>query len=222
MKTSDLRNHIETNLALLHTEPIDFNDMKTRFVIERCRGRKVLDLGCVMHDEASYNSRYFLHRAIAEVAESVVGLDLHGPGVLALQAKGFNVIQADAEHFSFNEKFSVIVAGDLIEHLGNVEGFLTSCIASLKDDGRIIIQTPNPWYWRNVVKAVLHKEVPNNAEHTCWFDPRTLRQLIERYGLTIDEIEFQSRYRRDLFMPLPRGLKHTSWAASLRKTSATQ
>jgi len=54
--------------------------------------------------------------------------------------------------------------------------------------------------------------VPNNPEHTCWFCPRTWRQLVERFGFTIRDIEFQSRYRRDNLMPLPRGLRHTSWS----------
>ena len=215
MKTSDLKDTSEVGQGLSQEEPINFSDSKTRFMTDRCRGKSVLDLGCVMHNTSSYNSQYFLHRAIREVAGELVGLDLHEPGVEALRQRGYQAVAGDAENFSFANSFDVIVAGDLIEHLGNQDGFLQSCLKALKPDGKILIQTPNPWYWRNVVKAVLHVEVPNNPEHTCWFDPRTLRQLIARYGLTLGQVEFQSRYARDRLMPLPRGLKHTSWAAEI-------
>ncbi|MDE8651579.1 class I SAM-dependent methyltransferase [Novosphingobium album (ex Liu et al. 2023)] len=153
-------------------EPIDFSDAKTAFVIERCRGKRVLDLGCVMHDIAHYQSRHFLHRAIAEVAQSVIGLDLHREGIEHLRSLGYDARGGNAENFDFDEPFDVIVAGDIVEHLSNLDGLLSSCLRNLTPDGHIIVQSPNPWYWRNCVKAVLYREVPNNAEHTCWFCPR--------------------------------------------------
>lgn len=196
-------------------EPIAFDDPKIAYVVERCRGRRVLDLGCVMHDPAAYADRFFVHRAIREVARETVGLDLHAEGVAMLNARGCDVVVGDAENFTFDEPFDVIVAGDIIEHLGSPDGMLRSAVRALRPDGRIIVQTPNPWYWRNVMKAALHVEVPNNPEHTCWFDPRTLRQLAARYDLALRDIELHSRYRRDRFMPLPAGWRHTTWSGEL-------
>jgi len=124
----------------------------------------------------------------------------------------------DAENFSFPEQFDVIVAGDIVEHLGNLDGFLRSCDASLAPGGMLIVQTPNPWYWRNVVKSVLRREVANNEEHTCWFCPRTWRQLVDRYGFTLGAIQFDARYAKDLYTPLPRGLKFPAWSVeTMRK-----
>ncbi len=221
MKASDLvAVKSETELGR-EPEPIAFNDSKIAFVTERCRGKSVLDLGCVMHDPDAHRSRYWLHRAIKEVAKTVVGMDLSAAGIEELKNRGYDVVLGDAEHFVFDRQFDVIVAGDLIEHLSNVGGFLESCLDALAPNGRIIIQTPNPWYWRNVAKAVAHVEVPNNPEHTCWFDPRTLRQLTQRFGLTLGEVRFHSRYPRDIYMPLPRGLKHTSWSTELLRSAAT-
>lgn len=195
---------------------VAWSDAKIAYVAERCRGKRVLDLGCVMHHSSAVASRYHLHRALAPVAARLKGLDLLSDGVSAMQARGYDVVQGDAENFDLGETFDVIVAGDIIEHLGNLEGFLTSCRRHLEPDGMIIVQTPNPWYWRHVVKAALLPEVPNNPEHTCWFDPRTLRQLVARFGMDLASVEYQSRYARDRFMPLPRGWKHTSWSAEIR------
>ena len=213
MKPADLR--VADMRPEAEAGPIAFDDPKIAYVVERCRGKSVLDLGCVMHDASLHVSRYWLHRAIREVAADLVGLDLSETGVAELRAQGYDVVTGDAEAFDFDRQFDVIVAGDIIEHLGNPGGLLESSLRALRPDGRIIVQTPNPWYWRNVVKAVLSEEVPNNPEHTCWFDPRTLRQLAARYGLTLAQVSFQSRYARDRLMPLPRGLKHTSWSAEL-------
>lgn len=215
MQSTDLRRGSTLAATPLAEEPIDFGDAKIAFVTARCRGKDVLDLGCVMHDPGQRLSRYWLHRAIREVARSLVGLDLHAAGVDELRGLGYDVVIGDAEAFTFDRRFDVVVAGDIIEHLGNVGGMLASARRVLAPGGRIIVQTPNPWYWRNVAKAVRFVEVPNNEEHTCWFDPRTLRQLADRFGLTLGATEFQSRYARDRFMPLPRGVKHTSWAAEL-------
>ena len=40
-----------------------------------------------------------------------------------LKAQGFHVISADAECFDLGRTFDVIVAGDIIEHLGDLNGF---------------------------------------------------------------------------------------------------
>jgi 2-polyprenyl-3-methyl-5-hydroxy-6-metoxy-1,4-benzoquinol methylase len=196
-------------------EGVAFGDHKIAFVAKYCRNKDVLDLGCVQHDPHSYRSRYWLHKAIAAVAKSVVGLDLHEEGVRILKAQGYHVIAGDAESFDLGRTFDVIVAGDIIEHLGDLNGFLKSCKGHLQPDGRLLVSTPNPWYWRNTMKAVLHTEVSNNPEHVCWICPRTLRQLVARHGMEVGEIQFGSRYLRDRLLPLPRGWKHTSYHAEL-------
>jgi 2-polyprenyl-3-methyl-5-hydroxy-6-metoxy-1,4-benzoquinol methylase len=192
-----------------------FDDHKIAFVAKFCQGKDVLDIGCVQHDPQAYRSRFWVHKAVAKVAKSVIGLDLHEGGVKVLQAQGFNVITANAESFELDRAFDVIVAGDIIEHLGNLNGFLLSCKSHLAPQGRLLVSTPNPWYWRNTVKAALSMEVNNNPEHVCWVCPRTLRQLVRRHGMDVGAIEFGSRYLRDRLMPLPRGWKHTSYHAEV-------
>ncbi len=206
--------HLRTD-ARYYGDDIPFGDHKIAFVAKYCRDKDVLDLGCVQHDPLSYQSRFWLHKAIAAVAKSVVGADLHEEGVQTLKAKGFHVVAADAQHFDLGRTFDVIVAGDIIEHLGDLNGFLESCKRHLRPDGRLLVSTPNPWYWRNTIKAALHTEVYNNPEHVCWICPRTLRQLVARHGMELGEIRFGSRYLRDRLMPLPRGWKHTSYHAEL-------
>lgn len=196
-------------------DEIAFDDHKIRFVMKYCRGKEVLDLGCTQHNPENYRSRYWLHKAIKEVASAVTGMDLYEDGVTFLNNAGYTVVHGDAQAFELNREFDVIVAGDLIEHLEDFHGFLESCKRHLRKDGRLLISTPNPWYWKNIVKAAANVEVSNNREHTCWLCVRTLRQLVARHGFEVGEIRFGSRYLRDRIMPLPRGWKHTSFHCEL-------
>ena len=193
-----------------------FDDHKIKFVVKRCRGKNVLDLGCVQHNPRNYNSRYWLHKAIKKVAASVVGIDLYEIGVHYLKERGFDVIVADAQCFNLGRIFDVIVAGDVVEHLDNFDGFFNSCKRHMFRNSKLLISTPNAWYWRNIVKVIIFRKViRNNPEHTCWLCPITLRQLANRYGFDFGEVMFGSSYVKDKLMPLPSGIKHTSFHAEL-------
>lgn len=199
-------------------DDIAWSDHKIAFVMKHAEGKDVLDLGCVDHDPQGYQSRFWVHKALKQKAKSLTGMDLSQAGADFLTGHGYRVIQGDAQNFDLNHEFDIIVAGDLIEHLEDFSGFLESCKAHLKPKGSILISSPNPWYWRFIVHAILKKEVPNNPEHTCWICPRTLRQLAGRHGMDVADIEFGSRYARDRLMPLPRGIKHGAWHARVVKT----
>jgi 2-polyprenyl-3-methyl-5-hydroxy-6-metoxy-1,4-benzoquinol methylase len=195
---------------------IAWNDSKIKFVTDRCRGKSVLDIGCVQHHASSAKSKHWLHKAIQAVASDVTGLDIDSKGVKALDEQGYNVIHGDAQSFSLDRTFDVIVAGDLIEHLSNYGDFLAGCVRHMTNNSRLIICTPNPWHWHKTVRA-LWRDVPVNGEHTCWMCPTTLSQLALRYGLQITEVEYGSSRFKDSFLPLPKRVKHSSWYASLQK-----
>lgn len=194
---------------------IETKDLALRFAMRYAKGRSVLDIGCVQHNPENYKSKYWLHKALKSISIDLIGLDLYKDGVLRLQSLGYNIIVADAQDFDIGRTFDVIVASQIIEHLENFHGFFESCKRHLSPGGRLLISTPNPWYWRNALKAVLGIEVANNPEHTSWLCVRTLRQLARRHGMDVGEVVFGSRYLRDRLMPLPRGWKHTSFHAEL-------
>lgn len=52
-------------------------------------------------------------------------------------------IIADAQSFNIQKKFDLILAGELIEHLYNPDGLISSCLLALKSNGYFIITTPN-------------------------------------------------------------------------------
>ncbi len=194
------------------SEQVAWNDHKIRFAVSHCRGKDVLDIGCVQHNPENYKSKYWLHKALKQVANTLDGIDLYEEGVNYLKDLGYNVLVGDAQNFYTGKSYDVIVAGDLIEHLDNLGDFLNSCKAHLREGGKLLLSTPNPWYWRFVVKAALFKgHVNPNPEHTIWLCPTVLGHMLSRHGLRIESWRYGSRYLRDRIVPLPIGVKHAGF-----------
>lgn len=197
-------------------ELIDWNDSKIRFVTERTKGKKVLDLGCVQHDPRAAKSKKWLHKAIRKVALEIKGLDLDKKGILALEEMGYdNLVIGDAQDFDLGETFDVIVAGDLIEHLHNVGGFLISCVKHMSAQSELLICTPNPWHWHKWIRA-FYRHPPVNEEHVLWMCPITLKQLADRFGLSVLFVEYGSQRIKDSFLPIPRRVRHSTFYAVLK------
>lgn len=179
-------------------------DQKLSFFAERCRGKKVLDLGCVHHNPANARSAFWLHGRLAAVTDRLTGLDLYEDGVRVLRDQGYNVVHGDAQNFDLGETFDVICGGDIIEHVANPGHLLASAKRHLEPEGVLLLSTPNPWYWRFLVRAVLSGGVVPNPEHVSWFCRYTITTLLRREGFTVESIDVGSRRTSDHWLPLPR------------------
>jgi len=150
----------------------------------------VLDIGCVHHSAEVANTAKWLHKYLYGKAKYVLGMDILECEVEKLRNSGYNVIVADAENFKLDQKFDVIIAGELIEHLSNPGKFLERCKDHLKDKGKLILTTPNAWCILNLISVIFKGFPPLNVEHTCWYDKKTVAQLLDRYGFKIDKFDF--------------------------------
>lgn len=54
-----------------------------------------------------------------------------------------HAIYQDAQNFRVREKYDLIFAGEIIEHVYNPDGLLASCLLALKPRGYFVITTPN-------------------------------------------------------------------------------
>ncbi len=148
-------------------------------------GKSVLDVGCA----SRYGKPDWIHGLLREQVPELVGIDLNEDAIRQLQSEDFNVRLADAQNFDLGRRFDTVFAGELIEHLGNIEGFLARARRHLGADGRLVLTTPNAFYVGNFVyRWGGHGQV--NPEHTCWFCEDTLRAVIERSHFAQVEISF--------------------------------
>lgn len=100
---------------------------RIEFVLEKCKDKKVLHLGCV--DEGLTIERFkkdqLMHLKLMKVAKEVIGIDVSKEGIKFLQEEGINnIIYGDVEHLDSikklqEEKFDIILASEILEHLNN-------------------------------------------------------------------------------------------------------
>ncbi len=165
---------------------------RVEFIQEKCRGKNVLDLGCIRHNlDFAISDPNWLHKKIKAVAGKVVGVDYLLNDVEKLRSMGYDILFGDVtKPLNINEKFDVIVAGDLIEHLLNIEAFFLNCSRLLVEGGILIVTTPNPFFSEEYHYVSFKKQYLVNPEHTCWIDPQIMLRLSIRVGFFIAEIYF--------------------------------
>jgi 2-polyprenyl-3-methyl-5-hydroxy-6-metoxy-1,4-benzoquinol methylase len=121
-------------------------------------------------------------------AKSVTGIDKEIEEIKKLRKKGYdNIIAGDAEKIKLKQKFDVIVAGNVLEHLSNPGLFLANMKNHLKEDGKIIITTDNEGGFISFFHTLCLGYISENPDHTMIFNYSHLRELITREGLKIDK-----------------------------------
>lgn len=161
---------------------------RTEYFCHIASGKKVLDVGIVEHCANASANDNWLHKKICEHAYSCLGVDILETEIASLARQGFNVIVWDFTEKALPNKFDLIIAGDVIEHMENPTAFFRNLSQMLNPDGRIVISTPNLWYANPVFKN-FREGAPfsESADHVGWFDAGTLCEIASRSGLILDQ-----------------------------------
>lgn len=155
---------------------------------ERARGRRVIHVGFAdvsfRDDQLAVES--WLHQHLARVADSLVGLDLDPEAVDEARAQGYEAHAVDCTAAGQLaalelEPADLVIAGEVIEHVGDPGGLLTALRTVCKPDGALIVTTPNAYGLLNVVASVGGFEL-NHPDHVVMFTWRTLTSLMSRCG----------------------------------------
>lgn len=179
---ADVLAHRQSLLTAARRAPVE---SRVALLRQLAAGRRVLDIGVVEHDAINEQSDRWLHRHLAEVAASCRGVDVLQDGVAALQEKGYDVICHDVISSPLPDRFDLIVAGDVIEHVGNPEGLMRASQQMLAPGGRLVLSTPNP-YMLHRVWHHLRGRAPDSVDHVVLLAPSNLAELAERVGLRLD------------------------------------
>ncbi len=163
---------------------------KNDFMLPRVQGKTVLDLGCVDYGQGLQDAPAWLHGAMHAHAAKIVGLDCDAKGAAPLQARGYDIRLADAETFNLGERFEVVVAGDIIEHLTNFGSFLDMVREHMTPEGECLLTTPVAVNFMRFMELVFTGEVFAHHEHTCWFTPGVLAESCRRHGLQMVETAY--------------------------------
>ena len=89
------------------------------YIKQLAAGKSVLDVGIVDHLIGHQHSLSWLHGQLASVASKILGVDILPEAVEQLKTEGYNVRLYDVTKQPLDEKFDLIVVGEVIEHLNN-------------------------------------------------------------------------------------------------------
>ena len=152
-------------------------------------GKRVLDVGC---------SSGYLARPLVEDGCTVVGIEQDEAAAEAAGAVCEEVLVGDVETMELPFEpgsFDVVLCGDLIEHLRDPEAFLARVRPLLREDGRLVLTTPNVanWSvrlgllagrWRYTERGILDRT------HVHLFTRRTLVEALERAGFRVETLDY--------------------------------
>lgn len=173
---------------------------KERYILERSVGAEhILHVGCTRSPETltHWEAGTLLHKKLYDQrrpTQRIVGVDIDQTALAWLSERipGAELRYADAqrlpEHLA-GEKFDLIIAGDVIEHLPNPGQFLDGCRDALTPDGSILITTANAFGVSRFAKALLSHEAVH-PEHTAYYSHRTLARLCDMSGLRASRLGY--------------------------------
>ena len=90
------------------------------------------------------------------------------------------------------ERFDLIVSTEVIEHLNEPNIFLNTCVKLLKDQGKIILTTPNKDYYKK--KSVWQTDLP--PVHISWISKKGMLSIANKHNLRIIFTEFSNYYSK--------------------------
>jgi SAM-dependent methyltransferase len=178
----------QAQLEMVHKLPPARVVDRIEYLSGLARGRRVIHVGFVDsgYEDMQAEAGTWLHQHLADVAASLVGIDVDEAGVARAKAQGFEAYVADGREPDVLaslgiEPAEVLIAGEVIEHLDDPGSFLDGLHGLLAPGGLLVLTTPNASGLLNGFAAMAGAEI-NHPDHVILFSWRTLTNLLGRHG----------------------------------------
>jgi 2-polyprenyl-3-methyl-5-hydroxy-6-metoxy-1,4-benzoquinol methylase len=173
---------------------------RVNYLKKICYGKKCLHLGCTDWPYTSQRlaNGSLLHIELRRVASELWGLDYDQEGLDVLAHRGVpNLRRADLEHLELldlDQKFDVILAAEIVEHLSNPGLFLRGIRRFMRQDTRLVITTVNAYCGMRTAQYGLRGRggvaEPVHPDHVAYFSYATLGHLLARESFKVDAFFF--------------------------------
>lgn len=151
------------------------NSARYYFARKYCKGKKVVDIGCGQ----GYGSSI-----LSPLAKSILGLDYNQDAInyasKNYKHKNLRFSVGDFVQFKGKEKFDVVVAFEVIEHIYEDENFLKNICTILNGNSLVLISTPN-----KLIHSP-HTDTPPNPYHVREYTPPQLKELLKKFFNEVD------------------------------------
>lgn len=178
------------NYFALHTKKEMYADIYKQYLelIKKkidISGKKILDVGCFTGD--------FLDMAQDEGALTF-GVEIQSEAAEIANKKHFGrVLNCSLDETFFSEKFDVVTAFGLIEHVQNPDALLRLASHNLADGGLLVIQTPNSG---SFLARLLGKYWPpyTPIEHIHHFSKKNIEHFLKSFHFS--DISVMPHYKK--------------------------
>ncbi len=176
------------------------NDMTVFEKVEKIKhyinkGDKILYLGCGPCIEGA-----LLYK---ELITYNIGIDISYKILKDNKNCNLKIISDVSNSLPIKDKsVDVVIAFEIIEHLGFVDNFLTEIKRVLKDKGIFILSTPSLSYWKERIRLLFGKDILSD-EHPRMFTPKTLKYKLEAHDFKIKKIIGIGRLGRFISVKYP-------------------
>ncbi|MBI4036871.1 class I SAM-dependent methyltransferase [Candidatus Daviesbacteria bacterium] len=206
---SKLRSAVGKIQAKLWANMVSVNLDHTTELLESNKKANFLDLGC--------NDGLFTQFCLKTIkTKNIYGVDIDNDKVKQAKKLGVKVVKCDLnEAISFKDNFfDVVMANQVIEHLYQVDNFISEIYRILKPGGYTIVSTENASSWCNIFASIMgwqifsltntsskmwglgnplsfYKQVvphPSARNHVRIYNIRGLKELFEAYGFKVEKI----------------------------------
>jgi 2-polyprenyl-3-methyl-5-hydroxy-6-metoxy-1,4-benzoquinol methylase len=154
---------------------------------------EVAHLGCAdsPYTEELLARGELLHTRLVRVA-SVTGFDVDAPGLERLREAmpGVRLVLADVSvgvPEAERGRYSLVVAGEVLEHVPDADTFLRGCAGLLAPAGRLCVTVPNACSPKIGLRALLGRESVH-PDHRVYYGPRTLTRTLAGAGFQTEEL----------------------------------
>jgi 2-polyprenyl-3-methyl-5-hydroxy-6-metoxy-1,4-benzoquinol methylase len=191
-----------------------FKDLSVPAIADRmayiraiCRGKKVLHIGCLDHEEILFSkvkNKSWLHGIVTEAAELCVGVDVnHAAYDRVRRELGLdNIRLLDLSQDSRSDDlesltkvdWDLILCPEILEHITNHRQFLENLYNIASPATKLIITVPNAFSVANFINTLRRFEAVN-SDHRYWFTSYTLCHLLVDHGWRPSEIIYYGNHK---------------------------
>ena len=169
----------------------DYVKNREGYILKECENKKILHLGCCdwPFTQIRYENNSLLFLLIEKVCKKQFGLDNNKRTISYLHKKGYkNIRFFDLnKNNKINFKPDVIIFGETLEHLMNLEIALSNIKKLMTKNTKLIITVPNATMLYRFLQNLFGK-VEEHPDHKVSFTQGSLNSLLKYNNFLIKKI----------------------------------